>query len=91
MGNYGQSRAITGNHGQSRAITSNHGRAYLPRAHVDHGLDGEAMADLHRELSLVARIVRDVGRAVEELADAVATVGLVDRETCKRCVDEGAA
>ena len=52
----------------------------LPRARVDHWLDGEAVSRLHDELGLVARIVRDVGRAVEALADAVTAVGLVHLE-----------
>mmetsp|Transcript_3660 Transcript_3660/g.9514 ORF Transcript_3660/g.9514 Transcript_3660/m.9514 type:complete len:337 (+) Transcript_3660:34-1044(+) len=51
-----------------------------PRAHVDHRLDGEAVACLHQPLGLVARVVRDRGRLVEGLADAVAAVRAVDRK-----------
>ena len=52
----------------------------LPGARVDHRLDGEAMSRLHDELGLIARVVWNVGRAVEALADAMAAVGLVHLE-----------
>ncbi len=41
----------------------------------DHGLDGEAVARLHHADRLVLGVVRHVGRAVEQLMDAVAAVG----------------
>ena len=49
----------------------------LPRARVHHRLYGEAVPLLHDELGLVVGVVRDVGRAMEELADTMAAVRLV--------------
>lgn len=48
------------------------------RAQADHGLDGEAHAGLGDADGFVFRVVRHVGRAVEELVDAVAAVGFDD-------------
>ena len=44
----------------------------MPAAGVDHRLDGEAVARAHDANRLVARVVRHVGRRVEEVVDAVA-------------------
>lgn len=48
----------------------------LPCAEVDHGLDREDVPRLHDPLSLVLGVVRNRGDGVEQLADAVAAVGL---------------
>ena len=48
--------------------------AVAPDAEVDHGLDGEDVARLHDARGLVLRVVGDVRRRVEQLADAVAAV-----------------
>jgi len=48
------------------------------RAQADHGLNGEARAGLGDTDGFVFRVVRHVGRAVEELVDAVAAVGFDD-------------
>eukprot|EP00968_Pinguiococcus_pyrenoidosus_P012990 scaffold1166_cov261-Pinguiococcus_pyrenoidosus.AAC.19 len=42
--------------------------------HVNHGLDGEDVADLHGALGLVLCVVRNVRTGVEERPDAMATV-----------------
>mmetsp|Transcript_20646 Transcript_20646/g.62820 ORF Transcript_20646/g.62820 Transcript_20646/m.62820 type:complete len:250 (-) Transcript_20646:1121-1870(-) len=52
--------------------------AVLPAAQVDHGLDGEDVPLLHGPLGLVLRVVRHVGRRVEERPDAVAAVAAHD-------------
>mgnify|MGYP006876293666 CR=1 FL=1 len=51
---------------------------YLPAAFVDHGLDGEHHAGLAHAGGLVVLVVRHVGRAVKQVADAVAAVGAHD-------------
>lgn len=48
------------------------------RAQADHRLDGKAHAGLGDADGFVFRVVRHVGRAVEELINAVATVGFDD-------------
>ena len=48
---------------------------------VDHGLDGEHVADLHDANGFIVGIVGNVRGAVEELANAVAAVGLDDAES----------
>lgn len=53
----------------------------LPGALVDHGLDGEDVSNLHDTDGLVAGIVGNVRGAVEEAVDAVAAVGLHNRES----------
>ena len=45
---------------------------------VDHGFNGEDMADFHKSCGFVARIVRDIRGAMEEISDSVATVSTVD-------------
>lgn len=44
------------------------------RTNTDHGLDGEAHARLCRSNCLVLRVMRNVGRAMEELVDTVPAV-----------------
>lgn len=46
---------------------------------VDHGFDGEDVADLHEACGLVASVVRDVRSAMEEVADSMPTVCTVNR------------
>lgn len=48
--------------------------------HVDHRLDGEAVANLHHAFGLVTAVVRDRRRLVERLADPVPAVRPVDGE-----------
>ena len=50
----------------------------LPVSVVNHGFDGEDVSNLHDTGSLVLGVVRHVGCAVEELADAVAAEGFDD-------------
>ena len=57
-------------------------RHVLPRAHVDHGLDGEHHAGLALADGLVARVVRDRRRRVEGRANAV-TAGQEKRKKQK--------
>lgn len=45
---------------------------------VDHGFDGEDMSHFHEACGFVARIVRDIGSAMEEISNTVATVSPVD-------------
>lgn len=45
---------------------------------VDHGFDGEDMADFHEACGFVARIVRNIGSTMEEISNAVSTVSPVD-------------
>lgn len=48
---------------------------HLPVAHIDHGLNREDVAGLHRPFCLVLGVVRHRGVGVEELPDAVTAVG----------------
>ena len=48
-------------------------------------LDGEGHAGAHRADGLVLRVVRDVGRGVEEVVDAVSAVRAHDRATILSC------
>ena len=52
----------------------------------DHGLDGKAHAWLRLTHCLVLRIMRHVGRAVEQLVDAVSAVCLDDGAFLRLCV-----
>lgn len=57
---------------------------YLPRPDVDHGFDGEDVARLHDTLGLVLGVVRDGRHRMEQLADAVAAVGLHHLAACPK-------
>lgn len=48
---------------------------------VYHRFDGEDVTDFHETCGLVARVVRDVGRTMEEIPNSVATVSSVDRQS----------
>ena len=47
---------------------------------VYHRLDGEDVAHFHEARGLVARVVRDVRGAMEQIADSVAAVSSVYRQ-----------
>ena len=53
--------------------------AHLGLPSVDHRLDGEGLARRHDADRLVLGIMRDVGRGVEEVIDAVPRVRADDR------------
>jgi hypothetical protein len=61
----------------STHTTAQH-RSQSPLTQVDHGLNSEDVSRLHGALGLILRVVRHVGRGVEQLADAVAAVGRDD-------------
>ena len=68
-------RAVGG--GRGPAVGPDDG---LDAAHGDHGLDGEDHARLHAGRQRALVVVRDLRRAVEHLADAVADEGPHDEE-----------
>ena len=49
-------------------------RHIMPRAEINHGLDGEHMAWLHHPGALIVRVVRDGWSGVKEWTNAVARV-----------------
>lgn len=51
-----------------------------PGPRVHHGLDRKDLPRLHRADGLVACVVRDVGGAVEQVADAMTAIGADDVE-----------
>ena len=64
---------------RQRAVHRNTGPVIGPclvpiRSNTDHRLNGEAHARLSLPNSLVLRIVRNVGRAMKQLVDAMSTV-----------------
>mmetsp|Transcript_2549 Transcript_2549/g.4171 ORF Transcript_2549/g.4171 Transcript_2549/m.4171 type:complete len:218 (-) Transcript_2549:538-1191(-) len=46
----------------------------FPRTSIDHRLDGEHVAFAHNAHAFVVRVVRNVGRAVEQRTNAVSTI-----------------
>ena len=67
-------------------------RRVAPPPRVDHRLDRKDLPGLHHPDGLVPRVVGDAGRAVEEVADAVAAVGADHREAvCARAAGDAVA
>lgn len=68
------------------AVSSDSGPVVRPGdvlvyACVDHGFNGEDMANFHETCGFVSSVVGDVRRAMEQISDSVAAVGTVYRKT----------